>query len=180
MGRWNRTCFYRSDPQRLSLCGSLWVAEGLCKSFSCVSIWSFTIFFSLFQNCATLSDPQTPGKDPKRLYGNQALVISPILLSLLGDLATKDNAIQTKENAIWTNEKTTLLLNVWPRTITETMATATKFMKFSCQINCFVFVIILVWQTVHSSAMTQITANLMEKTLQLTRYPNFSLCSLFK
>ena len=34
--------------------------------------------------------------------------------------------------------------------------------------NCFVFVIILVWQTVHSSAMTQITANLMEKTLQLT------------
>ena len=27
--------------------------------------------------------------------------------------------------------------------------------------NCFVFVIILVWQTVHSSAMTQITANLM-------------------
>ena len=32
-------------------------------------------------------------------------------------------------------------------------------------INCFVFVIILVWQTVHSSAMTQITANLMEKTL---------------
>ena len=35
-------------------------------------------------------------------------------------------------------------------------------------INCFVFVIILVWQTVHSSAMTQITANVMEKTLQLT------------
>ena len=34
--------------------------------------------------------------------------------------------------------------------------------------NCFVFVIILVWQTVHSSAVTQITANLMEKTLQLT------------
>ena len=29
-------------------------------------------------------------------------------------------------------------------------------------------VIILVLQTVHSSAMTQITANLMEKTLQLT------------
>ena len=35
-------------------------------------------------------------------------------------------------------------------------------------INCFVLVTILVWQTVHSSAMTQITANLMEKTLQLT------------
>ena len=35
-------------------------------------------------------------------------------------------------------------------------------------INCFVFVIILVWQTVHSSAMTHITASLMEKTLQLT------------
>ena len=35
-------------------------------------------------------------------------------------------------------------------------------------INCFVFVIILVWQTVHSLAMTQITANLMETTLQLT------------
>ena len=35
------------------------------------------------------------------------------------------------------------------------------------QIN-FVFVIILVWQTVHSSARTQITANLMEKTLQQT------------
>ena len=33
--------------------------------------------------------------------------------------------------------------------------------------NCFVFVIILVWKTVHSSAMTQITANLMEKTLRL-------------
>ena len=35
-------------------------------------------------------------------------------------------------------------------------------------LNCFVFVIILVSQTVHSSAMIQITANLMEKTLQLT------------
>ena len=34
--------------------------------------------------------------------------------------------------------------------------------------NCFVFVVILVWQTVHSSAMTQFTADLMEKTLQLT------------
>ena len=35
-------------------------------------------------------------------------------------------------------------------------------------INCFIFVIILISQTVHSSAMTQITANLMERTLQLT------------
>ena len=34
-------------------------------------------------------------------------------------------------------------------------------------INCFVFVIILVWKTVHSSVVTQITANLMEKTLKL-------------
>ena len=32
-------------------------------------------------------------------------------------------------------------------------------------INCFVFVIILVWQTVHSWAMTQITANLTEKNI---------------
>ena len=36
------------------------------------------------------------------------------------------------------------------------------------QINCFVFVITLVWKTVYSSAMTQIKAHLMEKTLQLT------------
>ena len=35
-------------------------------------------------------------------------------------------------------------------------------------INCFVFVITLVWRTVHRSAMTQTAANLMEKTLQLT------------
>ena len=35
-------------------------------------------------------------------------------------------------------------------------------------IDCFVFVIILLWQTVHSLAMAQITANLMETTLQLT------------
>ena len=35
-------------------------------------------------------------------------------------------------------------------------------------INCFVFVITLVWETVHSSAMTLIKAHLMEKTLQLT------------
>ena len=48
--------------------------------------------------------------------------------SELGDLAT---VIQTKANAIKTNQKTALLLNGWPRTIAETMATATKFMKFS-------------------------------------------------
>ena len=30
-------------------------------------------------------------------------------------------------------------------------------------INCFIFVITLVWRTVHSSAMTQIKAYLMEK-----------------
>ena len=30
-------------------------------------------------------------------------------------------------------------------------------------VNCFVFVITLVWKTVHSSAMTQIKAHLMEK-----------------
>ena len=35
-------------------------------------------------------------------------------------------------------------------------------------INCFVFVIIPVWKTVHSWEMTQIKAHLMEKTLQLT------------
>ena len=35
-------------------------------------------------------------------------------------------------------------------------------------INCFVSVITLVWKTLHSSAMTQIKAPLMEKTLQLT------------
>ena len=33
--------------------------------------------------------------------------------------------------------------------------------------NCFVFVIILDWKTVHSSAMTQIKAHLLEETLQL-------------
>ena len=29
-GRWSRTCLDLSDPQQLSLCGFLWVAEGLC------------------------------------------------------------------------------------------------------------------------------------------------------
>ena len=46
----------------------------------------------------------------------------------LGDLAT---VIQTNENVILTNQKMALLLNRWPRTIAETMATATKFVKFS-------------------------------------------------
>ena len=35
-------------------------------------------------------------------------------------------------------------------------------------INCFVLVTVLFWRTVHSFGMTQITANLMEKTLHLT------------
>ena len=35
-------------------------------------------------------------------------------------------------------------------------------------INCFVFVITLVWKTVHNSAMTQIKTHLMVKTLQIT------------
>ena len=35
-------------------------------------------------------------------------------------------------------------------------------------INCFVVVVTPVWKTVHSWAMTQIKAHLMEKTLQLT------------
>ena len=72
-GCWNRTRLYLSNPQRPSLCGSLWVADGLCRSFNCVSIWSFTIFHGLSQNCATLSDPQRPTKTHKdymetRLY----------------------------------------------------------------------------------------------------------------
>ena len=35
-------------------------------------------------------------------------------------------------------------------------------------INCFVFIITLVWKTVHNSAMTQIKAHLMEKPSKLT------------
>ena len=46
-------------------------------------------------------------------------------------------------------------------------------------INCFVFVTVLVWQTVHSSAMTQVTANLMEKTLQQLFQGNGPCCSWF-
>ena len=33
------------------------------------------------------------------------------------------------------------------------------------QINCFVFVVTLVWKIVHSSAMTQIKGHLMEKNV---------------
>ena len=43
-------------------------------------------------------------------------------------------------------------------------------------IKCFAFVITLVWKTVHSSAMTQIKAHLMEKTLQLTAELCPTLC----
>ena len=58
----------------------------------------------------------------------------------LGDLAT---VISTQKNAIQTNQKTTLLLNGWPRTIAEIMATATEFMRFSRLIVLF-FVMTLV------------------------------------
>ena len=44
------------------------------------------------------------------------------------------------------------------------MAIATKVMRFFL-INCFVFVITLVWKTVHSSAMIQIEAHFMEKNI---------------
>ena len=46
----------------------------------------------------------------------------------LGDLTT---VIETKENAVQTNQKSTLLLDGWPRTIAKTIATAIRFMKFS-------------------------------------------------
>ena len=49
-------------------------------------------------------------------------------LDVLGDLAT---VIRTKKNAIQTNEMSTLLLNQRPRTIEETMVTATQFLEFS-------------------------------------------------
>ena len=76
-GPWNRTCFYLNDPQRLNLCGSLWVTEGgWCRSFSCVSIWSFTIFHGLSKNCATLSNLQ-------RLYGNQALELHELIVRVI-------------------------------------------------------------------------------------------------
>ena len=57
-----------------------------------------------------------------------------------------------------------ILLNGRPRTTAEAIATATKFMRFSL-FNCFVFVITLVWKTVHSSAITQVKAHLMEKNI---------------
>ena len=42
-------------------------------------------------------------------------------------------------------------------------------------INCFVFVIILVWQTVHSSAMTQITTKgMLRQGLKFKKLNNFS------
>ena len=53
--------------------------------------------------------------------------MSEILDNQFGDLAT---VIQTKENENYTNQKTAPLLNRWPRTTAETMATATKFTKF--------------------------------------------------
>ena len=55
----------------------------------------------------------------------------------------------------------------WPRTITEKHGDRNKINEIFL-INCFVFIITLVWKTVHSSAMTPIKAHLMEKTLQLT------------
>ena len=39
--------------------------------------------------------------------------------------------MKTKRNAIWTNHKSVLLLNKWLKTITKTMTTAMKFIKFS-------------------------------------------------
>ena len=48
--------------------------------------------------------------------------------SSLGDLAT---VIETKENVVSTNQELTPLLDWWPRTIAETITTATRFMKFS-------------------------------------------------
>ena len=52
----------------ISATQSLWVYMGKYRSFSCVSIWSFTIFHRPSQNCATLRGPQ-------RQYGNQVLNI---------------------------------------------------------------------------------------------------------
>ena len=46
----------------------------------------------------------------------------------LGDLAIN---VKRKENAIQANQMLTLLLNESPRTVEETMANATKFIKFS-------------------------------------------------
>ena len=43
-GSWNRTCFYLSDPQRLSLSGSLTVFADLLVLFSFDLSRSFTVF----------------------------------------------------------------------------------------------------------------------------------------
>ena len=48
--------------------------------------------------------------------------------NILGDLTT---VIETKENAVKTNQESALLLDGWPRTIAKTIATATRFMRFS-------------------------------------------------
>ena len=63
------------------------------------------------------------------VMGFLALNIKSIgrLEKVLGDLAT----VIKKEDAVQTNHESTLLLDGWPRTITETIATATRFMRFS-------------------------------------------------
>ena len=50
------------------------------------------------------------------------------LLDNLGDLAA---VIERKENAVETNQEWTLLLDGWPTTIAKTIATTTRFMRFS-------------------------------------------------
>ena len=53
-------------------------------------------------------------------------------LCIIDDLVTVIIiVIITKETAVYTNQKMTLLLNGWPRTIAEAMATATKFIRVS-------------------------------------------------
>ena len=52
----------------------------------------------------------------------------------LGDLAI---VIKQKRMQFKTNQKTTLFLNEWPRKIAETMATVTKFIRFSVLIVLF-------------------------------------------
>ena len=56
------------------------------------------------------------------------MAVSLDLLYLLGGLAAD---IRTKENGIQTNQMSALLLNERPRTIAETIATATELLKFS-------------------------------------------------
>ena len=69
------------------------------------------------------------------VMGFLALNIKSIgrLEKVLGDLAT----VIEKEDAVQTNHESTLLLDGWPRTITETIATATRFMRFSWLIVLF-------------------------------------------